>query len=275
LSDPANVQPFQSFLAGRHRPAHARRTAERNAAFFLPHLRPGMRLLDAGCGPGSITRGLAADVAPGATVGIDLDAAAVEAARAAAQAAGAAQVRFEVADIHALPFGDASFDAAFVHAVLQHLPEPLAALREVRRVLRPGGVIGVADADHDSSLMYPQGPLVERYGEILREVRQRGSGGDPRIGKRLRALLHEAGFVRSEASVMPSCDGTDERTRLTGAWWASYIEAPEFVAEAAALGVSDEQELRAVAAALRAWGSAPGAIWATMWCQAVGFVPAP
>jgi hypothetical protein len=88
----------------------------------------------------------------------------------------------------------------------------------------------------------------------------------------LRALLIEAGFVRTQASVLPAIEGTDERVRATGEWWASYVEAPEFIEQAVAQGVSTEAELREIAAAQRRWGKAPGAIWATMWCQATGWV---
>src|SRR5437660_8574741 len=146
---------FQRWLRGAHSPAHARRTAAHNAAFLLPHLKPGMKLLDTGCGPGSITIGLAEAVAPAETVGIDASADAIEEARALAASRGCTNLRFEVADVYALPFEDATFDAAFSHAVMQHLRDPLTALREIRRVLKPGGVVGIADADHDGTILAP------------------------------------------------------------------------------------------------------------------------
>jgi ubiquinone/menaquinone biosynthesis C-methylase UbiE len=269
-----DASQYESFLARRHRPAHARRTAERNAAFLLPHLRPGMRLLDAGCGPGSITIGLAAAVAPGGeAIGFDADASAIDQARVLAAERAIENARFETGDIHRLPYADGSFDAAFVHAVLQHLANPLDVLREVRRVLRPGAVIGIADADYDASVMYPQDPLLDRATEITAALHRLRSGGDPRVGKRLRALLHEAGFVRTEASVLANVEGNDERVRRTGEWLAAGASSPEYIAEVTARGIATEPELLAIAEAQRRWSATPGAIWATMWCQAIGWVP--
>ena len=262
---------YQRWLRGAHRPAHARRTAERNAAFFLPHLRPDMRLLDAGCGPGSITIGLAQAVASsGEVVGIDADPTAVEAARTLAAERGCANARFEHASIYDLPFEDASFDAAFSHAVMQHLQDPPRALRELRRVLKPGAVIGIADADHDGTIMWPGDPLLGESFRLMRELRMRGGGGDPRVGKRLRALLLEAGFVRTEGIIAADCDGTDETTQRAGAFWAAYLRSPELRAHASSLGLATEHEIEAMAAAWDRWAAAPGAFWARFWCQAVG-----
>jgi ubiquinone/menaquinone biosynthesis C-methylase UbiE len=265
---------YERWLGGAHTAAHARRTAARNASFLLPHLRTGMRLLDTGCGPGSITLGLAEAVAPGEVVGIDVSASAIEHARTLASGRGVTNVGFEVADVCDLPFEDTSFDAGFMHAVLQHLPDPLRAVRDIHRVLRPGGVLGLADADHDASVLYPdEDGRIARGHEIMREMRRRASGGDVYVGRRLRSLLHEAAFVRVEATVMAHCEGTSEATRRTAEWWASYISAPPFVAHATALGLCDERELEDIATAWRGWGAHPAATWATMWFQAVGCVP--
>src|SRR5215471_19140310 len=92
-----------------------RRTAATSAAFFLPHLRAGMRLLDCGCGPGSITVGLAAEVSPGETIGLDLQEAQLDRARQVAADQSLSNVRFEIGSVYDLPFADASFDVAFAH----------------------------------------------------------------------------------------------------------------------------------------------------------------
>lgn len=258
--------PFEAWLRGVHGPAHGRRTAERNATFLLPHLRPGMSLLDAGCGPGSITAGLACAVAPGEVVGIDLSVEAIDAARAHAEASACGNVRFEVADVTSLPFADATFDAVFAHALLQHLPVPLDALIELRRVTKPGGVIGVADADFDGAVIAPESDELAANAALLRRTRR-----DPHIGKHLRALLHEAGFARTVASVTASAIGTEDAARVTGEWNARYVEAEPFIAHVVAEGWATRDELRAQAAAWRAWGASPGAFSAAFWCQALGW----
>src|SRR2546426_270053 len=115
-----------------HAPAvvrqHALRTAEEAAAFLLPELRPGMRLLDVGCGPGSITRGLAERLAPGLVVGVDLSRETLAAARQDAADRGLTNLLYEQGSVYQLPFPDASFDVAYAHQVFQHLREPEAAL---------------------------------------------------------------------------------------------------------------------------------------------------
>ena len=262
---------YEQWLHRFHGPAHARRTAARNAEFFLLHLRPGMRLLDAGCGAGSITVGLAAAVADGEAIGVDVSDEAIEAARETASSAGRSNLRFEVADICALPFEDASFDAVFCHAVLQHLREPLGALRELRRVMRPGAVIGVADADLDGSLMSPADPALDAAGRLLHELRERTTGGDLRVGKRLRELLHDAGFERVSASVRADSDGDAESARRTGAFWSAYYRAPELREYALELGLATEVKLNAMSEAWLRWSESPGAFWARFWCQAVGW----
>lgn len=262
---------FERFLQTMHSPAHARRTAAQRAPFLLPHLKPGMRLLDAGCGPGSITIGLAEAVAPGEVIGIDRSDAAIDAARALATERGCTNVRFEIGSAYALPYDDATFDAAFMHAVLQHLGEPARALAEVRRVLKPGGIIGVADADYDGAIFYPHGDAITRSFDLLARLRTNGNGGDPRVGKRLRALLHEAGFERTVGSATAGYQGTSDATKLTGAWQAHYFSAPDFANHVIALGLATSAELEEISAAWRAWGEDPSAFQATFWCEALGW----
>ena len=248
---------YERYLHARHRPAHGRRTAARWAAFLLPHLRPGMRLLDLGCGPGSITTGLA----PGLrAVGVDLDPVAVDAVPVAA------------ADAAALPFPDACFDALYANALLQHVAEPLAVLREARRVARPGAVIGVGDADWGGALMHPADATLDRGQAIRGALRP---GGDVRVGRQLRGLLVEAGFERAEASATGGADGTGDAARRLAAFEASWFADPDVVAFVAERGVADADEMAAVAAAWARWGEHPGAFAARFWVTAVAWVPKP
>jgi SAM-dependent methyltransferase len=266
-------EAFSAWERRTRSPAHSRRTAARNAAFFLPHVRAGMALLDCGCGPGSITLGLAEAVSSGRAVGIDVSSEAVEAARTNAELRELPAVEFAQADGFHLPFADGSFDAAFLHAVLQHLDDPRAVLGELRRVLRPGGVIGVADADYGGSVLAPTDPMLERSLALLVTFRQRGPQGDPFVGRRLRGLLNDAGFANVIASATAGSDGTSDVTERSGQFWANYFAAPEFAAFVTELGLATPLELQAMSEAWRAWGRDPAAFWARFWCEAVGFVP--
>src|SRR5262245_1910715 len=244
-------------MRARHRPAHGRRTAERWAGFLLPHLRPGMRLLDLGCGPGSITAGLAAGLA---AVGVDRDPVTIEAVPVAA------------ADATALPFPDACFDALFANALLQHVADPLAVLREARRVARPGAVIGVGDADWGGVLVHPADPAIDRGLAIQAALRP--GGHDVRVGRELRGLLGEAGFERAEASVTGAADGTAEAAGRAAALESSWFAAPEVIAYVAEQGIADPAEMAAIAAAWDRWGEHPGAFAARFWVTALAWAPA-
>jgi ubiquinone/menaquinone biosynthesis C-methylase UbiE len=251
-----------------------RRTAAAAAAFFLPHLRPGMRLLDCGCGVGSITLGLAAAVAPAVVVGIDLQPAQIERARVLAATQGVRNVRFEVGSVYALPLPDASVEAAFAHTLLFHLREPLRALGEMRRVLTPGGVVGIADADMGTLLSEPEQPvLTEMYDLFWKVIRHHG--GDPFFGRQERRILLEAGFSRPTASPTfetAGARGTPEETREFAAWLTDQLRQPAFVALVTARGWANEAALHAMAAELLAWGERPDAYHAAMGVAAVGWV---
>ena len=191
----------------------ALRTATKEGAFFLPFLRAGMRVLDLGCGPGSITLGLAQAVAPGEAVGVDLQPSQIAQAQALSVAQGVMNARFEVADVYGLPFPDGSFDAVFANAVLMHLQEPVRALVEVRRALRLGGIAGVRDCDWGGRIHAPMTPVFEQWYALTVRVRQR-NGGDPFMARDHRRLLLDAGFARAEASVSLDCGDTEGNEEL-------------------------------------------------------------
>ncbi len=138
--------------------SHRWRTAENSAAYLLARLQPGDRVLDVGCGPGTITAGLAARVPDGEVVAIDMAGDVLDAARQAADAAGQGNVRFEPGDVYRLGYADGTFDVVHAHQVLQHLADPAAALREMRRVARPGGLVAARDGDYGGMLWYPDDP---------------------------------------------------------------------------------------------------------------------
>ena len=123
-----------------------RRRAATHVVFLVPYLQSGMCLLDCGCGPGSITADLANLGAAREVIGIDVDATQLELARAHADAAGVSNIRFEKGDVRQLHFDDESFDAVFTHGVIEYVSDPVATFAEIRRVLKPGGVLDLVMA---------------------------------------------------------------------------------------------------------------------------------
>jgi SAM-dependent methyltransferase len=247
---------YRQFRRQRHRPAHARRTAQSVAEFFLPLLRTGDRVVDMGCGPGSVTAGLAAAVGPtGLAIGVDVD-------------PGPASVPLARADIRALPFPDRSIDAIFMCAVLQHVADPIQPLREARRIARPGAVIGVADADWGSAVVAPGDPWLEMGQRILIALR---AGTSPYVGRDLRGLLHAAGFV--DARVTARGTGGSDGCASEGAFQASFFEAAAAVDVVTARGLASARDMAAIAAAWRRWARDPAATSARHWFEATARTP--
>lgn len=236
--------------------SHSWRTAANSAAYLLPQLRAGLDLLDVGCGVGTVTADLAALVAPGRVVGVDASRAALDAAAATAQAAGVA-VTFEVAEATALPFEDASFDVVHAHQVLQHLPDPVAALREMRRVTRPGGVVAVRDADYAAMTWYPPSEGLTEWLELYHEVAE-ANGVQADAGRRLAAWVRAAGFDPdlTTASASAWCFATPEDRAWWSSTWAERVTGSRFAHQALEHGLADDVALEALGDAWTEWGRA-------------------
>lgn len=246
-----------------------RRTAAVDAAFFLPHLRPGMRVLDCGCGPGSITLGLANVVAPGEVVGVDPLANRLDMARAAAAAQGIENARFEEGAMHALPFAEGTLDAALVHAVMEHITEPVAALAEVRRILKPGGVIGVRSPMHAAAIRWPKPEAQRAYLSIFARLRA-ARGANLEIASSLRGVLREAGFSRIVGSASVESKGAADETRQFAQEMQETLDGPA-VHEALARGLVTGTDVERARSAWIAWGEHPDAFIAVTWCEALGW----
>ena len=251
----------------------ARRTGAAGA-FLAPLLRAGMRLVDCGCGPGSITADLAQAVAPGETIGIDRPESAVMDGRALARERGIANLVFLATSVYQLPYADGSFDAAFACALLQHLASPLAALKETRRVLRPGGVIGIVDGSSTITFRHPTSPLLETW-DKLRVLQREHNTGRSSDALQLRALLREAGFARTKASGYMATEagppaGSPEETRRVAQNHLIRLHGV-LGGLAVAQGWATRAELEQMAEALIAWGEAPDAFYARPSFTAIGW----
>lgn len=248
-----------------------KRTAGTHAGFFAPYLRSGMQLLDCGCGPGTISIGIAETIVPGELVGIDLDRQHIELARRHAEDSGISNAHFETANVYQLPYDDHTFDAVFSHALLEHLDKPDAALAEMFRVLKPQGLIGIRTPDHDGNLLWPEDQVLrESMAATTRFLASRG--GDASRGKQLREQLVRAGFVDIRMTASYDSYGTPEAVRAWAETYVTALEDPTIIERVVARGLADLETLAQRAAAWRAWAQHPGAFHARAWCEAVGWV---
>jgi ubiquinone/menaquinone biosynthesis C-methylase UbiE len=247
----------------------SRRSVYRDAAFFLPHLRSGMDLLDCGCGPGTITVDMAEMVSPGNVVGIDIEASQFQVGRTHALERGISNIRFELGNAYEIPFSDGSFDAVFAHAVLYHLSDPSKALKEIYRVLRPGGIVGVRDTDRGGHIFTPSNPMFERAWVLIENI-MKYKGSNLYLGRTHRALLRETGFVRIQASASYDYYGTTEATQRISEFWEHFIlksHADLIINQ----GWADKSEIEGIGAAIKAWGEHPDAFFARARCEALGW----
>jgi len=264
-ADRGTVWPMTERYTHGHHPAvlanHSARTAQNSAAFLLGHLRTGQRLLDVGCGPGTITVDLAALLEPGEVVGVDNVASVLDGARALAAERGQPNVRFEQADAYDLPFDDGSFDVVYAHQVLQHVARPVELLRELYRVLRSGGLVAVRDADYGTMVHAPDDARLHRWLELYHTV-ARGNGGEPDAGRYLRAWVTEAGFVDELTTASSWCYAEPAATQAWGTQWASRVSEGSFADAAVSTGAASRAELDDLADAWRQWAVHPTAFFA-------------
>jgi SAM-dependent methyltransferase len=232
--------------------SHSWRTAENSAAYLLRWLKPSDRLLDVGVGPGTITVDFAKRLTDGSVVGIDSAPAAVSATQQLAAEHGVSNLSVSLGDVYDLNFPDASFNVVHAHQVLQHLSDPIAALREMRRVCLPGGVVAVRDADWAAIVWYPPAAALSRWHELYYRVAQ-SNGGEPEAGRRLLSWAHAAGFTTIDASASAWCFATKADVAWWAETWARRLSQSDFGKQAIERGLTTTAELSQLVEGWLAW----------------------
>jgi SAM-dependent methyltransferase len=248
------------------------RTADGHGAFFLPFLNTGMKLLDCGCGPGTLTVGFAKQVAPGETIGVDRETGQTAAVANYAADEAINNLSFVEGDIYDLPFPDDHFDAVFGSAILGSIANPAHAVAEMVRVLKPGGVIGLKEFDHGADIIWPVTPVLEEsialYHRLRAENRHEGHAG-----RKLKAYLSDC---RCEVDYFAAYfdQQTDQASletyiaRNNGLFYE--VLGPQYIAH----GWCTESDIDAQVKEWQAFAANPAAIYISAWLEAVGRKPA-
>jgi SAM-dependent methyltransferase len=229
--------------------SHRWRTAENSAGYLLPHLKPGMSLLDVGCGPGTITNDFAALVTPGEVTALEVSEDVLAVARSGIREPN---VRLVVGDVYALDFPDDTFDVVHAHQVLQHLSDPAAALREMHRICRPGGLVAARDGDYAAFTWYPPSAALDEWLSIYRRV-ARHNGGEPDAGRRLLAWAHQAGLTDVTVSSSTWCFATPADRAYWGTTWADRIRQSAIATRALETAMATDDDLARISKGWLDW----------------------
>jgi SAM-dependent methyltransferase len=240
--------------------SHRWRTAENSAAYLLPLLRPGMRILDVGCGPGTLTVDLAGRVSPGAAVGLDIAGEVLEEARAHARERAAANVTFVQGDVRTAAPDGAPFDVVHAHQVLQFLVDPVDALRAMGRLAGEGGIVAVREGDWSTMAWAPDDPRLDRWLAVYRAVMAR-NGGNSTAGRRLPRWARLAGLRVDSFTTSTWTFATPAERTWWGELWADRVVGSSFAGQAVAYGLTDAGELAGIADAWRAWAAEPDGVF--------------
>jgi SAM-dependent methyltransferase len=234
---------------------------DNSAAYLIDYLRPGANVLDVGCGAGTITVDLARRVAPGRVLGVDAEAAVLEQARELAAEAGVDNVEFLLGDASDLttvasPGTGGRFDVVHAHQLLLHLPDPVAALRQMLACTRPGGVVAARDTDYAGMIWWPPDSRLDRWLDLYRAIAA-DHGGQPDAGRRLLAWAHAAGAHDVRPTASHWLHATPSEREAWGGMWAERILASSIAEQAVATGRATRADLEDMSRGWRAWVDDP------------------
>lgn len=240
--------------------------------YLRSYLKPGIRVLDMGSGPGQLSLWLAGLVAPGELHGIDIEPSQVEMARQAAVQSGCDNAVFQVADAADLPFEDGFFDLVHCHDLLAYIPDTMAVLREVKRVLKPGGIFGCREWNLESSFVFPEFGVLGKAVEVLVDLIT-ADDGHPMIGRELKMHLLDAGFADVRVSGSFECYSEPEeidRLYIVAKNWFLSLGITE---PAKQYGAATDALFEAIEQAIEQWRQHPGSIVGVAMGEAVSVRP--
>lgn len=180
---------------------HEWRTAENSAAHLVPHLEraakqnPHLKLLDVGAGSGTISASLAKYVPHGQVTATDISQDILDRAAEFAMSAGVTNIGFQTASVYELPFDDASFDIAHAHQVLCHLDDPTRAMKEMVRVVKPGGIVALRESDMQMWCFWPELRGLTQFHDMTVKLLL-ANGGQDKGGRQLVSWAIKAGIPR-------------------------------------------------------------------------------
>ncbi|MXX32764.1 MAG: methyltransferase domain-containing protein [Chloroflexi bacterium] len=236
-------------------------------AFLEPQLSAGLRLLDLRSGPGHVTAALAQRVAPGETIGIDINPSQLEAAQALASGQAGANLSFELADAARLPFADGSFDVVSCCDLLAYQPQPAVVLAEAHRVLKPGGLIYCREMIIESSFVHPDTPELARGWEIFADLLE-ADDGHPQIGKQLIRHLADRGYRDLCLSLTFETYAENSSVERFHRLVANWFRSSEITVSVLQYQAGYAGELEQFDEALERWRRTPGAYAAIAFGQA-------
>ena len=248
-------------------------SAASHAAYLLPSLEPGLRVLDFGCGPGTISIGLAEAVSPGEVHGVDMETSQIDLARMFAERYGRDNAAFHVGDVMDLPFEDSFFDVANCQNVLMHVPDTQAVLREVSRVLKPGGIIASREMISGSSFTHPDFEVLRKAWDMFEDLLA-ADEGHPQMGKDLKAHFLEAGLVDLKVSASFDTFTTADEVAFIHQIAQQWFLAPEITEAAIKYGAATQTLCDQIGVAYDRWKDHPGALAAVAYGEVLAWKPA-
>ncbi len=236
---PGYSQTSRSFMA--------RRRVESHASFILPYIESGNQILDCGCGPGTITQGLAERFPDSNIYGIDSSEMQIK--EAVENNSDLFNLKFNVGSVYRLPFSENSFDFIFAHALFEHISDPIAALLEMRRTLRPGGFIGICSPDFEGFVISPFNSAIQEAMNYYRTMQEK-NGGNTLAGRYLHNWISQTGFT--PVKTLGRCEN---------------YPSPEVIGEYLAQQLDEAAQGHALT--FREWMSQPAAMFSQVWISCV------